>query len=193
MKESRWVPWTCTQPDSLKRILSYSGPRDFILLIPKFFTLDLGGVAGEHQRTDPGLQAQKLFQRTFRWDLIGGISEVERIPAKLFGLQGQHSPSTRIIHPHGNKEMYQEASLMKQASCDTSSTKKNANTGWGQGQDAEKEWIKTAKAFRGRIRGAKIPLACKKCQGQWMLYCSMSQRRLTIVVWGRGFSGSRHG
>lgn len=126
MKESCWVPWTCTQPDSLKWILSYSGPRDFILLIPKFSTLDLGGVAGEHQRTDPGLQAQKLylFQRTFRWDLIGGISEVERIPAKLFGLQGQHSPSTWMVHPHGNKEMYQEASLIKQASCDTSSTKK---------------------------------------------------------------------
>lgn len=49
---------------------------------------------------------------------------MERIPAKLVGIQEQHSPWARMVHPHGNKETYQEASLMKQAGSDTSSTKK---------------------------------------------------------------------
>lgn len=59
----------------LKLILSCGGLRVFILPVPEFSVLKLGGVVGEHhQRTDLGLQVQNLclFQRTFRWNLIGG-------------------------------------------------------------------------------------------------------------------------
>lgn len=104
-------------PKVVLKLIFYDGPKDFIVLIPKISVLDSGGMATEHhQIIDLGLQEQKLslFQRTCRWDLRGGVSEWERIPAKHVGLQGQHSPSARTVRPHENmeKERNYQPSLM---------------------------------------------------------------------------------
>lgn len=73
-----------------------------------------------------------------------------------------------MVHPHENKKIHQEASLAKQESRDTSSTKKCKYV-WGARAGYREEKINTAKAYRGRVKEVKIPLVCKKCQGQWML------------------------